>query len=98
MTTKEIKFNKNIERNIFFIKQFENLGISKRYTGFYLLIEIMQILINEERRIVSFSKEVYPMIAEKYGKTDCTIERNIRSLIEKCWTFELMEKLNTYYP
>jgi len=98
MTTKELKYGKNIEKNIYFIKQLENLGINKKYTGFYLLIEIMQILINEEKRVISFSKEVYPIIAEKYGKTDCTIERNIRSLIEKCWCKDIMVKLNVYYP
>ncbi len=98
MSPKEIKYGSKVAGNVYFIKQFDNLGIRRKYTGFYLLVEIMQLLINEEKRIVSFSKQVYPQIASKYGKTDCTIERNIRSLIRKCWNFEMMEKLNTYYP
>ena len=98
MSPKEIKYGKNVEANIYFIKQLDNLGIDRKYTAYYLLVEIMQILINEEREIKSFSKEVYPQIARKYGKTDCTIERNIRNLIKKCWNEELMLKLNAYYP
>ena len=57
----------------------------------------MEFLINQEIETKSFSKEVYPKIAMKYGKTACTVERNIRSLIDKCWCCELMEKLNVYY-
>ena len=98
MSPKELKYGKEIERGIYFSKQLDNLGVYRKYTGYYLLVEILRILINSEHKIVSFSKEIYPFVASKYGKTDCTIERNIRSLIQKCWTFEMMEKLKTYYP
>ena len=97
MFTKEIKYGKNIESKIFFVKKLDELGISKKYLGYFLLVELMEILINQNSVIVSFSRDVYPQIAEKYGKTVCTIERNIRSLIDKCWDISLMEKLNVYY-
>lgn len=97
MSPKELKYGKNIENKIYFVKQLDDLGIKKKYLGYYLLIELMEILINQEKRIKSFSKQVYPIIAKKYGKTPCTIERNIRSLIEKSWSVELMGKLNVYY-
>ena len=98
MSSAEIKYGDKVANNVYFVKQLDNLGINKKYIGYYLLIEIMDLLINQERRINSFSKEVYPLIAKKYGKSDCTIERNIRSLIERYWSKELMEKLNVYYP
>ena len=98
MSPKEIKYGKNISSNIYFIKQLDELGLNRKYTGFYLLVEIMQVMINEERIIRSFSEQVYPMIAMKYGKTTCTIERNVRSIISKCWNDSMMKKLNTYYP
>ena len=98
MSPKEIRYGKNVASNIYFLKQLDELGVYRKYTGFYLLVEIMQLLINEDKRIVSFSKQVYPIIAQKYGKTDCTIERNIRNLIHKCWNYDMMIKLNTYYP
>ena len=97
MSTKEMKYGKNVENNIYFIKQLDNLGIDRKYTGYYLLVEIMQVLINEEKSIKSFSRELYPQIARKYHKTDCTIERNIRSLIDKCWNKDMMIKLNVFY-
>ena len=97
MFTKEIKYGKNIQTKIFFVKKLDELGISKKYLGYFLLVEIMEILINQNKKIISFSKEVYPQIALKYGKTVCTIERNIRNLIDKCWNEEMMEKLNVYY-
>ena len=98
MSPKEMKYKDNVAGNIFFLKQLDNLGIDRKYTGFYLLVEIMQVLINEEKRIKSFSKQVYPKIAEKYGKTNCTVERNIRNLIEHCWCKEMMIQLNTFFP
>lgn len=98
MSPKEIKYGKNIEGNIYFVKQLDNLGISRKYTGFYLMVELMNVLINEDRKISSFSKQIYPQIAEKYGKTTCTIERNIRNLISRCWNISMMEKLGTYVP
>ena len=98
MSPKEVRYGSNIAGKVYFVKQLDELGFQKKYIGYYLLIELMEILINQERRIVSFSKEVYPLIARKYGKTDCTIERNIRSLINKSWNKDLMEKLGTYYP
>ena len=98
MSPKELKYGKNIESSIYFSKQLDNLGIYRKYTGYYLLVEIVKILVNEENKIISFSKKIYPYVASKYGKTDCTVERNIRSLIQKCWNLELMKKLQTFYP
>ncbi len=97
MSTKEMMYGDKIATKIYFIKMLDELGIQRKYTGYYLLIELMEVLINQGRKIVSFSREVYPQIAGKYGKTACTVERNIRSLIEKVWCIELMKKLNVYY-
>ncbi len=98
MHAKEIRFGNNISNLIFFQSRLNYLGIQKKYTGYYFLVEVMHILINENKRVRSFSKEVYPRIAEKYGTTPWTIERNIRSVISNCWSLDLMEKLNVYSP
>ena len=97
MNTKEIRYGQNIENKIYFVKKLDELGIERKYTGYYLLVELMEILINQNLKVVSFSKQVYPIIANKFGKTSCTIERNIRSLIKNSWCEELMIKLNVYY-
>ncbi len=97
MTAKEMKYGETIASKVFFIKVLDELGIQRKYMGYYLLIELMEVLVNQEKRVKSFSQEVYPIIAEKYGKTACTVERNIRNLIQKSWNEELMLKLNVYY-
>lgn len=97
MGSKEKKYGGIIANKIFFVKGLDELGIGKKYLGYYLLVELMEVLINQDIKTKSFSKDVYPQIAQKYGKTACTVERNIRSLINKCWSLELMEKLNVYY-
>ncbi len=98
MSNKERKYKNIVSENIYFVKQLDNLGFERKYLGFYMLIEMMNLLINKKMHVVSFSRQVYPMIAEKYGKTCCTVERNIRSLIEKSWNLDLMVKFQTYYP
>jgi len=98
MSNTERKYSNIVAKNKFFVKQLDNLGFNRKYLGFYMLIEIMGILINEGVRVTSFSKQVYPIIANKYGKSCCTVERNIRSLIMKSWSVDLMQKLQKYYP
>ena len=98
MSNKEVKYSKIVTENVYFVKQLDNLGISRKYLGFYMLIEIMNLMINKRMYISSFSRQVYPIVAEKYNKTCCTVERNIRSLIERTWNYNLMEKFHSYYP
>ena len=98
MTAKEAKFGYLIKDNIYFMIQMDDLGIRRKYTGFFQLIEIIKVLVNDGVMVSSFSREVYPVVAAHYGKSVCTIERNIRNLIDKCWSKEMMEKLNVYFP
>lgn len=98
MTLRQTKFKAVIAKYIYFMKQFDFLGISRKYTGYYYLVEIVQYLVNQDVFITSFSKQIYPLVAQKFNTTECTIERNIRSLIDHVWTLEIMEKLNVYLP
>ena len=96
MTAKEKRYIDKVANNLFFVNQLDCLGISRRYLGFYMLIDIMQLMINEGIAVFSFSKQIYPVVAEKYNKTVWTVERNIRNIIDKCWNMDLMTKLNVY--
>lgn len=98
MSAKELRYSNNIANNLFFVKQLDSLCLDRRYMGYYMLIDILHVMINEGKVITSFSKQLYPYVAKKYDKTECTVERNIRSLIEKNWTVELMIKLNLMLP
>lgn len=97
MTSKEKIYGKIIADKVFFIKILDDLKIDKHYTGYYMLIEILDVIINQEPNMVpSFSKDIYPHVALKFNKKVCTIERNIRNLIDKCWDVEMMHKLKIF--
>ena len=98
MSNTERKYTNVVSENLYFAKQLDSLGFNRKYLGYYMLIEIMDMLINKNMQIVSFSKQVYPLIASKYNKTYYTIERNIRSLIKKTWCVNLMKIFNKYFP
>ncbi len=93
MSVKDVKFSSVLNENIFFVKMLRELGISSRYLGFYFLIDILDMLINKKMVVKSFSKEVYPIIAQKYNMKECTIERNIRNLIDKSWSQKIKHKV-----
>lgn len=92
MNTKEKRFKDKIYKHIFFKKKMDELNISNKYTGYYVMIEIISEIIDRQK-ITSFSREVYPIVAKRFNMNDCTIERNIRSLMQKgCENIEI-EKL-----
>ena len=93
MSVKELKYGEMLPNDYFFKKRIKEMGITPKYMGFYYLIEILDLLINQGVIVRSFSKQVYPMLAQKYNKKESTIERNIRSLIYKFWDKNIKEKL-----
>ena len=96
MNAKEKRFKDKISKHIFFKKKIDELNISNRYTGYYVMIEIISEIIDKQK-ITSFSREVYPIVAKRFNMKDCTIERNIRNLMRKgCGDIEI-EKLGIAY-
>lgn len=98
MCAKEIKYGKYVADNLFFSRVLENCGVEKKYIGFYYIVDIMNCLINEHMTVKSFSKQMYPIIAEKYNKDVSTVERNIRNVIDKCWGETMIVNLKMLWP
>lgn len=96
MGTKQKKYGDIISSNKYFIKCLLDLGINNNYTGYFYLIFILDLLINEELVVKSFNKEIYPLVAIEFNKTTCTIERNIRNLIDKTWN-NVNKKLKDFW-
>ena len=94
MNSKEKRYYGVISCNLFFIKALDSIGLKNSYVGYYYLIEILNLLINEKVPACSFYKNVYPVIAIKFNKSACTVERNIRVLIDNCWDDKLKRVLN----
>ena len=97
MCKREESYYQNVDKNYYFNKRLKFLGIETKYTAFYFLSDIMQKLINEQIRVHSFSRQVYPSLAKKYNKQDSAIERNIRNLITLKWEETLKCKLTKYW-
>lgn len=91
------KYSRLVNTNYYFSKRMHNLGIPKQYTAYYYLMDIMDLLINQNKSVKSFSREVYPEIAIKYNKTDCTVERDIRSVINVFWEKSLKNSLSDFW-
>ena len=78
-------------KNKFLVLELDRIGIDskyKEYLGYSLLLEILDLLITNKFIFDSFYKGVYPIIAKRHKKKDCTIERNIRNLINHLWKDE----------
>lgn len=97
MCNKQDSYFKHVLKNYYFNKRLLRLGIETKYIAFYYLSDMMQTLINEECTVRSFSKQVYPALAEKYNKSLCTIERDIRNLITIKWETNMKDKLSQYW-
>lgn len=96
MTVKEKRYKDKIAKKQYFVKHMDYLGLSKKYMGYYQMADILHLMINENLHVVSFSRQVYPIIAMLYNKSEATIERNIRNLIDKCWE-KAKEKLSSFW-
>lgn len=98
MFTKEKKFNDKITQNLIFDYKMKEIGLEKKYTGYYFLVEIMSLIINKKNEVKSFSGEIYPLVAKKFLTSESSIERNVRSVIASIWScdrkFEIEKTLN----
>ena len=58
---------------------------SKRYRGYYYLLQCIELVFADENRLCALSKEVYRPIAEKYQVSCRCIERDIRTARDYAW-------------
>ena len=62
------------------------LGITLRYIGFRYAEEALLLMKDDETRIFSVTKCLYPPIARKYSTSINAVERDIRTLSLVAWT------------
>ena len=92
-TPKNIRFDADAEKLVYFKLILERLGVKKKYIGYYCLLSTLDIIINERGVVRNFQQEVYPFVSARMQVSQCTIERNIRNLIDKSWSYAMMERL-----
>lgn len=93
LSIKAEKYRSRVVNNLYVSKRLRDIGITNDYLGFYFLVDILDLMINENIQIRSFSRDVYPLLAEKYAVHEFTIERNIRNIINTLWHSRLKFKL-----
>ena len=51
------EYQDKVSKNYFLLKRMGDLGITNEYIGYYYLVDIMDMLINEAKTYRSFSKK-----------------------------------------
>ncbi|MTI79953.1 MAG: sporulation transcription factor Spo0A [Firmicutes bacterium] len=75
------------------------MGVPAHIKGYHYLRDAILMVINEISLLGAVTKELYPMIAQKYNTTPSRVERAIRHAIELAWdrgNIEMMTKFFGY--
>lgn len=72
--------------------------ITTRYKGYYYLPEAVEIAREYAGAPFHITKDVYPAIAMRHHTSAECVERNIRTVIERCWRNQkgLIEEIMGY--
>ena len=61
------------------------LGAAPNYTGFHYLVEAVLLCTEEESKLLSVTKTLYPETARHFSVSPSAIERDIRTVIKIIW-------------
>ncbi|HHY91993.1 MAG TPA: sporulation transcription factor Spo0A [Firmicutes bacterium] len=73
------------------------IGVPAHIKGYLYLREAILMVINEVDLLGAITKELYPLIAEKYNTTPSRVERAIRHAIEVAWSRGNVEIINSLF-
>lgn len=76
--------------------------INSKYKGYKYIPDAVEIImqLNKASKSIFMTRDVYPIIAEKYQTTAGSIEADIRNTIKKCWknNKEYVQEVLGYFP
>lgn len=73
------------------------MGVPAHIKGYQYLRDAILLVINEVSLLGAVTKELYPMIAERYTTTPSRVERAIRHAIELAWDRGNVEMMNKFF-
>lgn len=73
------------------------MGVPAHIKGYQYLRDAILMVINEVSLLGAITKELYPLIAQKYLTTPSRVERAIRHAIELAWDRGNVEMMNKYF-
>ncbi len=73
------------------------MGVPAHVKGYQYLRDAIILVVGEMGLLGAVTKELYPMIAEKYNTTPSRVERAIRHAIELAWDRGNIELMNKFF-
>jgi two-component system response regulator (stage 0 sporulation protein A) len=73
------------------------MGVPAHIKGYQYLRDAILLVINEVNLLGAVTKELYPMIADKYQTMPSRVERAIRHAIELAWDRGNVELMSRYF-
>lgn len=73
------------------------MGVPAHIKGYQYLRDAILLVIDEVNLLGAVTKELYPMIAEKYQTTPSRVERAIRHAIELAWDRGNVDMMNKFF-
>lgn len=73
------------------------MGVPAHIKGYHYLRDAILAVINEVNLLGAVTKELYPMIAQKYQTTPSRVERAIRNAIELAWDRGNVEMMTKFF-
>lgn len=73
------------------------MGVPAHIKGYQYLRDAILMVIEEVNLLGAVTKELYPMIAQKYMTTPSRVERAIRHAIELAWDRGNVEMMNKFF-
>ena len=97
----KIKINRNQSGDVDMIAQITNImhdiGIPAHIKGYMFVREAISMVVNDVELLSAATKELYPLIAEKFNTTATRVERAIRHSIEVAWSRGQIETINKIF-
>ena len=79
------------------IRFVQKLGIRPNLSGYHLLIKAILLALKSPELLKSLTKELYPRIANDYGKNVKAVERNMRKAIESAYEYDPERIRSAFY-
>ncbi len=73
------------------------IGVPAHIKGYHYLREAIYLSIHDTAMMSSVTKQLYPIVAKKFGTTASRVERAIRHAIEVAWDRGDVDILNSYF-
>lgn len=78
-------------------KVIQQMGVPAHVKGYQYLRDAIILVVEEMNLLGAVTKELYPLIAEKYDTTASRVERAIRHAIELAWDRGNVEMINRFF-